>query len=385
VRRVVHVIVDLGRGGAERALSRLVEAQKGSSEYEHVVISLTDLGCYGEPIRSMGVRVYVLGMRGALGLPVATIRLIKLLRSLKPDILQTWMYHADLIGGIAARFAGGVPVLWGIRSFDLKRGAKLPTRIVQRLCALTSTWFPTLILCVAEASRRNHIALGYDERRMRVVPNGFDVSPSDVSKSDIADLRSRHGIGDEHVVVGCVGRFHPAKDHRNFIDAAALLLQQFPAAIFMMVGPGLNSENVKLLAWIDGHGMRDRFVLLGERTDIPLCMGAMDVFCSPSRTEAFPQVVGEAMLMGCPCVVTDVGDTAFVVGNTAVVVERENAVALADGLAKLLRETPSERKGRGALARERICRDFSLGRTVQLTLEAYEFALRHSNKVKGGV
>lgn len=385
MKRVVHVIVGLGRGGAERALSRLVEAQRLSSEYEHIVISLTDLGCYGEPIRAMGIPVHALGMKGALGLPVVLPRLVKLLRVLRPDILQTWMYHADLIGGIAARFAGRIPVLWGIRSFDLKRGAKLPTRIVQRLCALMSAWLPTLILCVAEASRRNHIALGYDERRMRVIPNGFDENPPDITFSDIVSLRSEHGCGGGDVVVGCVGRFHPAKDHRNFVDAAALLAEKYPAVKFMMVGPDLNLHNEKLLSWIDGHGLRDRFVLLGERADIPLCMSAMDIFCSPSRTEAFPQVVGEAMLMGCPCVVTDVGDTAFVVGDTGVIVERENASALADGLAQLLRLSQSQREARGQIAQERIRSEFSLSRTVQLTLEAYEFALKYSNNLKGGV
>lgn len=385
MKRVVHLIVGLSRGGAERALSRLVEAQQSSSDYEHVVISLTDLGCYGEPIQNMGVRVYALCMKGFLGLPVAMIRLVKLLRSLKPDIFQTWMYHADLIGGVAARFSGSMPVLWGIRSFDLRRGAKLPTRIVQKLCALTSSWLPTLILCVAEASRRNHIALGYDERRMRVIPNGFDLNPPDISASDVFSFRSQHDLFDGHVVIGCVGRFHPAKDHRNFVEAAALLVNEYPAVRFLMVGPGLDLNNEKLLNWIDCYGIRDHFVLLGERSDVPLCMSAMDIFCSPSRTEAFPQVVGEAMLIGCPCVVTDVGDTAFVVGDTAVVVEPENAPALAVGLAQLLRLSQSERKARGRLARDRICQEFSLNRTVQLTLNAYEFALRSSKNVKGGV
>lgn len=386
MNRVVHLIVGLRRGGAERALSRLVEAQQQKgSEYEHVVISLTDLGCYGEPMQGMGIRVHALEMNGLLSVPFAMARLVKLLRILKPDVLHTWMYHADLIGGIASRFAGSMPVLWGIRSFDLKRGAKLSTRVVQRLCALMSSWLPTLILCVAEASRRNHIALGYDERRMRVIPNGFDSNPPDVSAFDVASFRSQNNIRDEDIVIGCVGRFHPAKDHRNFVDAAALLVKEYPTSRFMMVGPGLDLNNEKLLSWIDCHGIRDRFTLLGERSDVPLCMSAMDIFCSPSRTEAFPQVVGEAMLIGCPCVVTDVGDTAFVVGDTAVVVERENAPALADGLAQFLRLSKSERKSRGRLARERIRREFSLNRTVQLTLDAYEFALRSSKNVKGGV
>lgn len=384
MKKVAHVIIGLGRGGAERALTRLVEAQLGSAEYEHFVISLTDMGRYGEQLQQKGVKVLALGMRGFGLAPLTLLKLIKILRELKPDLVQTWMYHADLLGGLAARLAGSPPVLWGIRSFDLKRGAKRSTRIVQRLCALTSSWLPTLILCVAEASRKNHIALGYDERRMVVIPNGFESGSLAVSDDDVIALRDHCGLGPQHLVVGCVGRFHPAKDHENFVSAAALLRDEFSDVHFMMVGPGLDSSNKLLTSWIDNCGMRSRFLLLGERTDIPRCMAAMDVFCSSSRTEAFPQVVGEAMMMARPVVVTDVGDTAFVVGETGVVVERENARALADGLASMLSEPETVRAARGRLAHARILNEFSLKRTVWLTLNAYELALRAVDNVKGG-
>jgi glycosyltransferase involved in cell wall biosynthesis len=375
VKRVVHIISGLGRGGAEKALTRLVETHRGNPDYEHVVISLTDMGRYGDSIKQMGIPVYALGMRGALGLPIALGALVRLLRELRPSLVQTWMYHADLLGGLAAKLAGRPPVLWGIRSFDLKRGAKLPTRMVQKVCAWTSTWLPTLILCVAEASRRSHVAVGYDERRMLIVPNGFEVMPPEIPVADVIALRVAHGLDSEHLVVGCVGRFHPAKDHRNFVDAAAHLREQFPLARFMMVGPGLDAGNAVLLGWIEVAGMGDRFVLLGERTDIPLCLKAMDIFCSPSRTEAFPQVVGESMVVGRPAVVTDVGDTALVVGETAVVVERENAQALAAGLASLLGASAEQRDELGRRAQARVRREFSIERTIERTVSAYELAL----------
>ncbi|WP_291997846.1 glycosyltransferase [Candidatus Accumulibacter sp. ACC012] len=375
MRCVVHVISGLGRGGAERALTRLLEAQRGSLDYAHVVISLADMGCYGESIQRMGVPVHVLGMTGVLGLPTGLVSLVRLLRRLRPDLVQTWMYHADLLGGVSARFAGRPPVLWGIRSFDLKRGAKLRTRLVQKVCAWTSHWLPTLILCVAEASRRNHAALGYDERRMLVIPNGFELMPPEIPAPDVDALRAAHGLLPRHVVVGCVGRFHPAKDHRNFVDAAALLGERFPLTRFLMVGPGLDAGNAVLRGWIEAGRMSDRFVLLGERTDIPLCLKAMEIFCSPSRTEAFPQVVGEAMVVGRPAVVTDVGDTARVVGDTAVVVAREDPQALAAGLASLLEASPGQREELGRRAQARVRREFSIEKTVELTINAYELAL----------
>jgi glycosyltransferase involved in cell wall biosynthesis len=210
---------------------------------------------------------------------------------------------------------------------------------------------------------------------MLIVPNGFEVMPPEIPVADVIALRVAHGLDSEHLVVGCVGRFHPAKDHRNFVDAAAHLREQFPLARFMMVGPGLDAGNAVLLGWIEVAGMGDRFVLLGERTDIPLCLKAMDIFCSPSRTEAFPQVVGESMVVGRPAVVTDVGDTALVVGETAVVVERENAQALAAGLASLLGASAEQRDELGRRAQARVRREFSIERTIERTVSAYELAL----------
>lgn len=382
-RLVIHVIVGLGRGGAERALTRLLEAQQGSADYRHSVISLTNRGCYGEHLEKIGVDVHTLGMTGILGIPRALAALIKHLRAHRPDLVQTWMYHADLLGGMAAKVCGSPPVLWGIRSFDLKRGAKLSTRAVQKLCALFSSWLPTLILCVAEASRRSHTAVGYDESRIRVVPNGFEVPPPP-PEADIANLRRAHGLPAESLVVGCVGRFHPAKDHQNFVRAAAIVATDFPNVRFLMVGPGLDWDNAQLCSWIDTAGLRERFILLGERADIALWLSVMDIFCSPSRTEAFPQVVGEAMVLGRPAVVTDVGDTALIVGDTAIVVERENPAALAAGLMELLMAEPQERRSLGMRAQQRVRREYSMTRTVECTLAAYAEALQLKKQSKRG-
>lgn len=373
--RVVHVIIGLGRGGAERALSRLLDAQKNNSEYRHAVISLTDEGCYGEEIRYMGIPVFTMGMNKSADIPAVFLKLIRKLRELKPDIVQTWMYHADLLGGLAAKLAGSPAVLWGIRTVDLGLGANPSTRIVRKLCALMSGWLPSSILCVAEAARRSHSAFGYAYKKMQIVPNGFEIAEHSISDSDLQALRSLCGSHDELLIVGCVGRFHPDKDHRNFVEAAGLVTTRFPNARFMMVGPGLDESNVELASWINAGNLSDKFVLLGERNDIPLCLSAMDIFCSPSRTEAFPQVVGEAMSLSRPSVVTDVGDTSHVVGETAIVVEPENSEALAEGISTLLSASSEERKAIGANAQSRVQREFSIQRTVELTLNAYSRAL----------
>lgn len=378
--KIVHIIIGLGRGGAEMVLTRLVEAHRANSDYEHIVVSLTDLGRYGAQLIKMGVPVYALGLKSVFDLPRVFWSLVRQLRKLKPNVVQTWMYHADLLGGLAAKLAGGPPVIWGIHSVDLKRGASRTTRMIQRLCALSSSWLPELIICVAEASRRSHIAVGYDATRMMVISNGFDVEPTAISSAEVEQFRTEHGLRAGHVVVGCVGRFHPAKDHRNFVEAAVLLGPKFPQARFMMVGAGLDANNSALKSWIAAGGMSDRFVLLGERSDVPLCLCAMDVFCSSSRTEAFPLVVGEAMVLARPSVVTDVGDTALLVGDTAILVDRESPQALACGLSTLLGAAVKKREALGQRAHARVCREFSIGLMTSRTVSAYNHALQSKDR-----
>ncbi|EIM31314.1 glycosyltransferase [Leptothrix ochracea L12] len=378
--KVVHVIIGLGRGGAEMMLKRLVEAHQGNTSYQHEVISLTTMGVYGDALQAMGVPVHALGLRGVLGVPRVLWALQRLIRQIQPDVVQTWMYHADLLGGLAAKVAGGMPVIWGIHSLDLKRSGSHPTRVVQKLCAWSSSWLPSRILCVAEASRRVHVALGYDAQRITVIPNGFDAEPAPIAAEAVAALRAELGMTAGQVLIGCVGRFNPAKDHRNFVEAAARVAQRRPEARFLMVGTGLDKDNAILWSWIAVTGCAERFFLLGERSDVPRLLAAMDVFCSSSRTEAFPLVVGEAMVMARPSVVTDVGDTALLVGDTARVVERENPQALAQGLLDLLAMSAEDRAAMGGRAHARLQREFSMRRARERTEAVYAQVVASTKK-----
>jgi glycosyltransferase involved in cell wall biosynthesis len=377
--KVLHVIIGLGRGGAEMMLKRLVQAHQGNTSYQHEVISLTTMGVYGDVLQAMGVPVYALGLRSAFGVPRVLWALQRLIRQIQPDVVQTWMYHADFLGGLAAKMAGGVPVIWGIHSLDLKRSGSHPTRVVQKLCAWSSSWLPSRILCVAEASRRVHVARGYDAARITVIPNGFDTDVAPIA-AETAALRAELGMAVGQVLIGCVGRFNPAKDHRNFVEAAARVAECRPEVRFLMVGTGLDKDNAILWSWIAVTGCAERFVLLGERSDVPRLLAAMDVFCSSSRTEAFPLVVGEAMVMARPSVVTDVGDTALLVGDTARVVERENPQALAQGLLDLLAMSAEDRAAMGGRAHARVQSEFSMQRARERTEAVYAQVVASTKK-----
>lgn len=332
-RHVLHVISGLAVGGAEMALYRLILEFRGS-EYTHTVVALTPEGGMCARFTEAGIRLIVLDVRRS---PVShLLRLYRLVRTLRPDIVQTWLYHADLFGGLAARLAGNRNVIWGVRTTDVDRGCARATGFVRQLCASLSRWVPHTIICVAEAARRSHSLIGYDVARMVVVGNGFDLSTLTASQCQRIQLRVQCGFDADDIVLGILGRFNLDKDHANFVKAAGQLARQYARLRFLMVGKDLDSNNSDLMQWIGETGYPGRFVLLGERVDVPVCLSAMDIFCLSSRTEAFPNVVGEAMAMGLPCVATNVGDVAVLMADTGVLVPQGNPDALACGVASLI-------------------------------------------------
>ena len=333
--KVAHVITGLGDGGAEAVLYRLCIHDKGN---HHIVISLIDEGKYGSMLREVGVEVHCLNMRRGRPSIGALWKLSRLLRSRKPDVVQTWMYHADLLGGVAARMSGSSPVVWGIHHTTLVPGQSARNTIfVARLCALLSRLIPARIICCADESARVHSALGYDSSRMIVVPNGYDLGIFRPEEKARAALRSEWSVDDDTPLIGTVGRFDPQKDHRNLLRACELLRARGLRFRLVLVGRDVIDANEVLKEWLVIHRLWGSVCLLGQRTDIPAVMSALDLHVLPSLSEAFPNVVAEAMACGTPCVVTDVGDASAIVGDTGWTVPPGDPQALANVIADVLR------------------------------------------------
>ena len=363
---VLHVITGLDTGGAETALFRLIDGS-ATGNYQHRVVTLLPGGTMLPVFRQAGIDVIEIDLRRA---PLTCfLRLVRIMRTTRPDIVQTWMYHADLVGGLAARVAGNRNVIWGIRTTGIAHAPRA-TAVVRRLCAWLSGRVPHTIVCVANASRRAHVDNGYDGQRMVVVHNGFNRSPA-VGTLQRKALRAQWGFDDTHVVIGNLGRFDPDKDLQNFIRAAGLLAPLHPRLRFVMIGHRNEGERAQLNAWVAGTRHPECFALMRERADAPVCLAAMDVFCLSSRNEGLPVVVGEAMAAAVPCVVTDVGDTALLVGDTGVVVPREDAAALAAGLEQMLRMGPDGRRSLGLRASARVHERFTARRTLEQFEKVY--------------
>jgi len=358
--RVCHIIIGLNVGGAELMLKRLIEGYKDDPDYSHFVISLSTIGDVGTQLKAINVDVVDLNILSVLGLPLAFWRLTRMLRSKRPDIVQTWMYHADLFGGMAARFAGIRNIIWGIRGTLIPQGLWSRTRFIIWLCANVSHWLPRKIVCCAEAARSNHIDMGYSVEKMVVIPNGYDLSVFTTTPSLKQRVRDQFGFNSDSVVISAVGRFDPLKDFENFVNAAKLVGIRRPLVRFMMIGRGVDAANALLVDWLANTGFADRFVLLGERNDIVDMMSATDIYCLSSLAEGFPNVVAEAMAMQVPCVVTNVGDAALIVKDTGIVVPPQSSVALANALTAMVDLSFEQRAELGSRARKVIEESYSI-------------------------
>jgi glycosyltransferase involved in cell wall biosynthesis len=363
--KVTHIITGLAADGAERMLSNLV-SQMDRGRFQNEVISLTSMGDLGGPLRAQGIEVRAIGLRKKPADLACLWRLAKLLRASTPDVLHTWMYHADLLGGLIAQSVGIRRVIWGVHhaSLDL-RSNKLLTVAAARMCAMLSPIVPRRIVCCSEASRAAHARFGYRDSKTEFIPNGFDTERFKPDAKARNAMRLELGVTQEEVIVEMAGRYHPNKDHENFVRAAMLLSNEHPNVVFALCGRDVTWQNSTLTSSIDGAGLRHQVRLLGPRDDMERFFAAADIVVSSSQTEAFPLAVGEAMSTGIPCVVTDVGDSAFAVGETGCAVPARDAFALARAISNLIKAGPMRRQFLGAAARARIEEFFSLRSIVE--------------------
>jgi glycosyltransferase involved in cell wall biosynthesis len=363
-KAVALIITGLSTGGAEMMFCKVLE--RLDAWFSPHVISLTTLGEIGPCIQELGITVEALGMQPGAPSPWSFFRLVGRLKTLKPAVVHTWMYHADLLGGLAARLARVPAVAWGIRNTNLDRDkTKLSTRVVVGACARVSRWVPDRILSCSEVARQAHVNLGYAADKMTVIPNGFDLARFQPDARARVTVRAELRVGDDVPLLGLIGRFDPQKNHAGFFEAAGCLHRRLPTAHFVLAGKGIDEGNRALMQMVETAGVGHMTHILGLRSDIPHLMAALDVLASSSYGEAFPNVLGEAMASGVPCVVTDVGDSAYIVGDTGRVVLPGNMAGLAAAIEDLLTLPAAERAALGKRARARVAEHFEIGRVVQ--------------------
>jgi glycosyltransferase involved in cell wall biosynthesis len=363
--RVLHLITTLQSGGAQAMLLKLVSSP-GCGALSHVVVEMTAPSESHERIRRAGVRTHSLRMTRGRASISAVARFARILRQERPALVQTWLYHADLLGLLALPVLR-VPLVWNVRCswhVDL-RG------VAPRTCARLSR-LPTAVVVNSQAGQTVHRQLGYHPRRWCLIGNGFDLQVFRPDPTAGPRLRAELGLAPESVLIGIVGRWDPNKDHATFLAAAAVLARRRPDVHFVLIGEGMASANTTLHELIAECGLVERAHLLGRRSDVAWLTAALDIACCTSLGEGFPNVVGEAMAAGVPCVTTDVGDAAQLVGDPELVVPTRDPTALAQVWTRLLALDAPALRALGMSGRERIAQRYALSSVISQYESLYQ-------------
>lgn len=377
--RVLHIITGLGVGGAETMLDRLLTQLDPEQVTSHVV-ALKEGGPLADSIAARGIPVEIMGLDNFLPRTLMPLRLAARIRRIAPDVIQTWLYHADLIGGLAARLARpagpSIPVAWGVRQSVVNPALLKPaTWRVIHAAAIASHFIPQTIVVNASASIAAHVKLGYDASKFLLIPNGFDSArfrPDDAAR---ARFRQQLGVAPETILVGLAGRFDPHKDYPGFLAAAHAISAQRPDIGFAACGDGVEAGNPKIAALLARHGPMPQMHLLGRRNDMPEFWAALDIAVSASAGEGFSNSIGEAMSCALPCVVTNVGDSASVIGNCGCVVPPGQPEALSKAILALANLPPDTRRAMGEAARKRIQTHYSLSTAAAAFLDLWRHML----------
>ena len=378
---VMHVIGSLDVGGAETVLSRLVEGDREES-ISHTVVSLKPGGALRASLEAAGIPVLDLGMCGKPSAFRGLVRLIRAIRTKRPDVVHSWLYHADLLATVALTLSvrrAATRLIWGIRcsDMDMNRYARSNRYILKALVSLSSR--ADLVLCNSNAGRVAHERLGYCPPQWRVIANGFDLHRFAPLPVERMAVRSELRLKEASFVVGMCARVDPMKDHDNFVKAAAMFAETAPEARFVLIGAGTDEPGSPLDGCIAASGIATRFVRLGLRQDICRLHAALDIATLSSISEGFPNVLAEAMACGVPCVATDVGDSASIIGDTGLIVPPRDAEALAAAWNKLRNEGHDGRATRGAAARRRVESRYALTTMIDAYRSLYrELVVRGS-------
>ncbi len=358
--RLLHCITSLDADGAQHMLLKLCQHMK-QDEFEHIVLNLRSSSEFAKRFAAIGVPVINIGMRSSLPTVAASRAIREAIKTFSPDIIQGWMYHGNIAATLGHLFAkSSTPLLWNIRkAVENPKEYRPLTRMTLKLGAFLSSRPKKVIYCgnyVAE----QHIKLGYSPNNTAVIYNGFDTDLFAPAPTHYQALRSRLGLPSDIKLVGMTARFHPHKDHLNFLKCAEIVAKAHPKTHFLLAGRGLSSDNQALQKMLSQVDLKNNLHLLGERSDVPQILPALDVYCQSSSAEGFPNALGEAMACGVPCVSTNAGASAEAIGDCGKIVEINDHEALAQAVIEMLSLPNEQRTLLSNRMHQRVLKNFSL-------------------------
>lgn len=351
MKKIVHIITGLEHGGAEQILFNLCSL---NPDQVIAVISLRDGGIYGDKLEALGIKVINLNFSGLVNAPLRLLHLVLILAKINPHTVQTWMYHADFFGGIAAWLTRVPNIVWNVRHSKLQKSSlPLLTYLIARLNALLSFFVPHTIVYCAHFAAKVHEEYGYCPKKSRVIQNGY--SGEKFYKNNTVRLKGHQNlcIRPNDFVIGMAARWDPHKDYRTLIEAVAVISKDHSIKC-ILAGDGISDENKQLMELISQNKVKNEVKLLGPQDDMCSFFNLLDVHVLSSNSEGFPNVICEAMLCEVPCISTRVGDAEAIISDTGYITK----IGKPQEIAELVHSLNNEKKlcGNVWLARKKSCR-----------------------------
>ena len=354
--KILHIITDLKQGGTQKILFKLLNNKESSCR--HYVVSLKGLGHYGEELKKLNIKSYSLNMNNKSTNFFKLVKLYKIFKKEQPNVVQTWMPHSDLIGGLLAKIAGIKMIIWAEVAFNLGPDVmKFTSRIIIKLNSYLSFIIPNKIIYCAKSAMSVHEEKGFDKKKSIYIPIGFKVG----EKQEEND-RSLSKV----FTIGCIARWDPQKNHKNLLEALKILDDKKIDYQCLMASIGIDNQNIELQQVIDNVGVnKEKIKLLGYVENINDIFSKIDLNVLPSSGEAFPNIIAEAMSQEILCVGTDVGDVSEIIGEYGWTVKRKDPIALADAIREAINEFKSDlwlKKVEGA--KEQIQKNYPLQQMI---------------------
>lgn len=361
--KIVHIITSLNDGGAENTLYKICKYDKFN---KHIVISFLNSGKYFYLLKRIGIEVYALDVKFYSFYKIFI--LMKLLRSLKPNIIQTWLIHADLVGGLVSRLLGFKNIIWNIRYSEIqkKNQVKLTKLLIIKIMAKLSYIVPQSIVIVSKKAQKIYVSQGYDKKKFHFIPNGYDLRILKYNYLQKIEFKQTLKTNKKIPIIGNISRFHPKKDHINLIKALSILKSKNINFFCVLFGTNVDKNNTELVSEIKNLGLNRNVRLFGQNDNVVKIFNGIDLFVqSSSYGEGFPNVVAESMACKTPCVVTNVGDSSFILGDTGWIVPPNNPFKLAKSIQTALDEIGKKKWIiRGDRSRSRIKKNFNINKMI---------------------
>jgi len=367
--RVLHIIDSLEIGGAEKFLSSLVIEHKSSLTIKVIVINR--MGPIGKKLSSLGFDVVDLSLSNSLKLPYFLLRFFKEIKSFNPDVVHTWMYHSNFLGGTVSWLAGFKRIIWSIHNFNIEKGILKPrTRMLIKILSRISYFIPLKIIYCSKASSNVHIQAGFDKKKTEFIPNGVEIP----NKFNFSYKKSREGflnLPNNKFIIGMVGRYDIQKNHIGFFESLKILKNRKFNFHTVIVGRGCDKNNHILNNIIKRNVISNFISMYVERDDISNVLQCLDLFVMPSIGEAFPISLCEAMANSVPCIGNDVGDVSYIIGDPSLVIPSWDPEIFADLIIKIGNLSEEHRKAISERQYSRVKENFSIQSVGSKYLQMY--------------